>query len=847
MIKKQLNSMLAKLAVVFIILSCVPVYAQEVPVSDNRADTPAVTAPAEETPAPGDETVSEGETGLPGEGSKTPAPVEETAGSGERIGITKLEIYIYNDKYNPDRITNMYLNDNADPYGYDPSEDAQVPYPDKRYIAFPDATESAPKIRFVAKSNRENAEFEFERLNRSSGSVEYTTGRIAENYYVCEEIGNYRIHVYATDGSGEERIYYTDAHGLDKNPPRVVKVDFCFVGEVKNDWNGYLQYGDGVVTIRGAEDPESGLPEKPYMIGYPDGEWQASNEFRVRTGSYTVAARDRTGNVWTGSVQVLSIDIDPPITTFAQGDTPSSNGYRRTVSMLVIADDATNIPQDYISLDGQNWLTGDCVEISENGVYEVWTRDVFGHVSQNTIEVTNIDREEPHCSWNIEHVSRGGGFSKEEILHVIAFDEKAGLGEDPYSFDGGNTWVSENSLAISENGIYLLRVRDAVGNESDDTAIEVADIDNKRPQIKGISENRMNTSGIYAGSSVITVEAGDDESGLADEPVYFEENGCWSRDRTLTVSRNGIFGVKVKDRVGNIQSSSIKIENIDPAAPEVKITGNPENLTMSKITLTVSAKDQDSGLKSIYISDARAGKKMLLKEYTCDSDGAGEHEDSADVEITSNSEYLFYVTDMCGNEQRESVTVTKITNPKTPSRPEDPGDEDEGGGGSGGYTGGSRSETVEIGKKSAAGTSGKVKNETGITVKNSSVSENSRTEALESTVSSNRYSRNNDTGTGVFEEEETGGLTDAYEGGDFSTDVFESEEEEYFAENSPKELEMIPNPDEIETGSKEGSNAGTIAATVVLMVLALSALTVFLLVKKGLITLPDIFGKNTGQ
>ena len=88
------------------------------------------------------------------------------------------------------------------------------------------------------------------------------------------------------------------------------------------------------------------------------------------------------------------------------------------------------------------------------------------------------------------------------------------------------------------------------------------------------------------------------------------------------------------------------------------------------------------------------------------------------------------------------------------------------------------------------------------------------------------------------------GLTDAYEGDDFSTDIFESEKEEYFAENSPHELEMIPNPDRIETTEAKPSKAGTIAATVVLMVTGLSALTIFLLVKKGLITIPDIFGKK---
>ncbi len=810
--------MLAKLAVVFIVLSSIPVYAAE-----------------------------EAASGI---------------GPNDPLRMTKLEIYVYGDVNNPNTPTNVYSSANPDTYAYLPEEDARIPYTGKEYVYFSGAGGFAPKIRFVVTANRSDVEYEFERLQRFSGEVEFTTGRIAENYYICRNVGNYRIHIYATDGSGDERIYYTHAYGMDRNEPVIESVTFSYVGEPIRDKDNRQMYGAGKVTIVGANDWETGLHEKPYMFDYPNGEWVEGNELPVRSGNYYVATRDKVGNVRTDYVRIYFVDAEPPLTTFVEEDTLLVNGFRRSADMRAVADDETGIPEDYLSLDGENWLSGDTIVISENGVYDVYTRDVFGHVSQNTLEVTNIDKEPPHCSYNIEHISRGGGYSGEERLHVIAVDDKAGLDADAYSYDGGGTWVGEDSMTISENGTYTVRVRDALGNESDDTLIEVSDIDNKRPEIIGISENRMKISGIYAAASKITVEARDDESGLAEEAVFFDERGVWSRDKSLTVSKNGIVNVRVRDRVGNTESSSIKIENIDGTAPECVIRGNPENLTMSKINLTLEVKDPLSGVKSVYMSDARVGVKTLLKEYPCDTDGAGEHDDTIDVEITSNGEYLFYVTDMCGNEKREGVTVTKIIKSKTPSKPEDPADPDEGRGGEGGSGGGGSgrnpggtgggpgNDTVVIGAGDSGKTGKNTKTGTGITVRNGSVSEDKSSGDSKLEVSGNRHSRNNDPEGAAFEG--NGGisgneLTDAYPDDDFSTDIFESEEDEYYAANSPQELEMIPNPDEIETTEKKPSKAGTIAVTVVLMVVFLSALTVFLLVKKGLITLPDILQKPSDE
>lgn len=833
MIKKHFYSIIAKLTVILIVMTSTPVWAEENPealVSENEVTVSEAVAETEAEAA----------------GDETEPPFIET-----------LQTFAYGNKDNPELVTNTYQNKYVKSHGVTPEEDANIPLNGKNFVFWPSSREAAPKIMFKAIANRDDVEFEFERLNRKYGNVEFSTGRIKENYYVCEHTGIYRIHIYATDGSGHELIYYTYPEGLDQTNPEIYNITFAYYGQSRTAKDGSTVYEGGRLTVNGAADAGVGLHEKAFMFDYPNGEWQESRSLEARPGTFHLGTRDKVGNVRIDLVTVYNVDPFPPLTTFEDITENPVNGYSKNVSMKVIADDTTGIPDRYISLDGSEWLEGDTIEISENGIYDVYTRDVFGRVSENSVEVTSIDREAPELSWNIEHISRGGGYSAKEVLHVIPFDPKSGLQGAAYSYDRGKTWVEEDSLAISENGTYPVCVRDALGNVSEIREIEVKDIDNKRPRITSVYETRQNISGKYASASKIIVTAEDDESGLHDEAAFFEGRGVWSRDMSILAQKSGVYPFRIRDRVGNMESSSITVQNIDSEPPLCEIKGNPESLTMSKVTLRLEAKDMLSGLKSIYMADAKAGVKKLLKDYPRGGEGAGQSEDSINVEITANGEYLFYLSDMCGNEKKESVTVTKIIKPKKSSKPADSPEEDEGGagGGSGGgsvkkpKTGDSPgNETVIIGtgdgkKEKKTGST------TGITVRNGSISEEKIEKSSEKVLSGNSVTRREDDGTGLFEEEEPAGneLTDEYDSSGFSTDVFEGEDEDHFAENEPHELEMLPNPDEIETKEAGSSKGGIIAATVVLMVLALSALTVFLLSKKGLIDLSEIFGKKSEE
>ena len=110
LIKKRFMNMLAKLAVVFIVLSSIPVYADDMP------------------DLPEDVTLSSGQVPLSFDEAavfENTVPKEEASGgTGDPPCINKLEIYVYDDRNDPDRATNMYQNSRVDIYGYSPEEDA---------------------------------------------------------------------------------------------------------------------------------------------------------------------------------------------------------------------------------------------------------------------------------------------------------------------------------------------------------------------------------------------------------------------------------------------------------------------------------------------------------------------------------------------------------------------------------------------------------------------------------------------------------------------------------------------------------------------------------------------------
>ncbi len=255
----------------------------------------------------------------------------------------------------------------------------------------------------------------------------------------------------------------------------------------------------------------SGLHDEAYSFDAGN-TWQSSNTFTYTvSGEYEVMVRDKAENIAT---RTFSIKIDrsaPSVSLSAPGDWTSGNvfisasandGFMEEVpsvsggdsSIDVSGGDAYIMPTDNISglasepysWDGGNtWTANSSYEASENGTYSVLARDNAGNISSASITISCIDRSAPEIF--VEKQFDNWPYYEESMLVTVnAADSQSGLHPEAYSFDGGNTWTSSNTITVKNSFCLPIAVRDNVGNicyQSIDIVKEAAPVVSVQPVI----------------------------------------------------------------------------------------------------------------------------------------------------------------------------------------------------------------------------------------------------------------------------------------------------------------------------------------------------------------------------
>lgn len=117
----------------------------------------------------------------------------------------------------------------------------------------------------------------------------------------------------------------------------------------------------------------------------------------------------------------------------------------------------------------------------------------------------------------------------------------------------------------------------------------------------------------------------------------------------FNVPENGTYRVISDDIVANTSnSSSIVVNTVDANLPTIMVEGNPTDWTNKNATIKVTAKDNDSGIKSMALN----GKSVDFKEVE------GAYFFTFDVE--ENNLFTVSATDTAGNTATQEVNVTKI-------------------------------------------------------------------------------------------------------------------------------------------------------------------------------------------
>jgi len=209
------------------------------------------------------------------------------------------------------------------------------------------------------------------------------------------------------------------------------------------------------------------------------GEWTDDDTLTVSAnGTVTCRVRDINGNESTATFRITNIDrkgpkisrelspsewtMDPVTLTIRASD---EDGAGIADEGYLWSDDAVLAPDDEGDYE-LLWNATTSKTYDENTSVTVTVRDKLGNRTEQTIEITNIDRTAPTVKLTPEDKWTSGEMTfmiDAEDLQPDGKTPGCGLPEDAYSADG-TTFTDERAILVTEPGTVTVWVRDRLGN-----------------------------------------------------------------------------------------------------------------------------------------------------------------------------------------------------------------------------------------------------------------------------------------------------------------------------------------------------------------------------------------------
>lgn len=178
-------------------------------------------------------------------------------------------------------------------------------------------------------------------------------------------------------------------------------------------------------------------------------------------GPYSVKIRTAAGCTSYNS----NVNIVPFLSSFPDfiSTNPTSCG---DVGSITI----TSTAAEYSFDDGVTWTTNNTATNLPSGIYLIRTKDALGCISNfNSVHLNDeflnpplYIKDNPYCG-NLGSI----------IITTPAVS---------YSFDGGNTWQTSNTLNNLTSGSYLIKIKNAQGCTSPNTYVYLNDLENSYPE-----------------------------------------------------------------------------------------------------------------------------------------------------------------------------------------------------------------------------------------------------------------------------------------------------------------------------------------------------------------------------
>ncbi|MDD3416401.1 MAG: hypothetical protein PHY47_20760 [Lachnospiraceae bacterium] len=435
---------------------------------------------------------------------------------------------------------------------------------------------------------------------------------------------------------------------IDREQPVIENID-TLLNDQKN------QVCTSVTLIPNASDATSGLSKYPYS--WDGGKtWTAEKEHMVsKNGIYVLTVKDKVKKEATRSITVSQIDEQPPV-ILEVTKTPLNmiNSYAKSVLIKVNAmDEGVGLHMKPYSFDGgMSFTDSNEMLVSQNGVVAIWVRDKVGNIQQREVKIDSIDDKGPKIENNLQIIGQESNkYGRIVELQIEGLDSESGIGECPYSWDEGITWVNDKKIIVTENKVVSLQCRDRLLNTST-LKLEIGNIDRNPPILHAANLVRINEVNGYCKECSVKIEAEDTKAGLHEQAYSFNGGITYQKNKENTIVQNETVDIAIRDGLSNICRSSVSINCIDREAPTIK--GITEKLIdqngiygKSK-EITIEAEDKKSGIH--------------LKPYSFD-DGLT-WTSSNSKEIHESTPVIVAVRDSLFNISKRTVIIDDVDNCK---------------------------------------------------------------------------------------------------------------------------------------------------------------------------------------
>lgn len=302
------------------------------------------------------------------------------------------------------------------------------------------------------------------------------------------------------------------------------------------------------------------------------------------------------------------------------------------------------------------WTNADSYEMNSNGSVVLRWRDKVGLHDQDdvlTMEVNNIDKTAPTLSIIVKDataVTLKAADHESKIAAIYVDSDKLQGQTRLYTGTGTDEEVTLDYRAVV-NGNYTFTVVDVAGN---------AKTGKKKIAPEAYTVTGLSVSEREWTNQNVLVTVSAKNTNLAPATPHSWNGGEWVASKTYTAESNGNVVLRWQYTKGDDmvegEPFSVNIANIDKTVPSLELTANG-------VTMSVQAKDSESGISKICVrGPGLAGLTNLAT-------GNGRSSKlKATYTATKNGTFTFIVYDVAGNMTEKEYSISGV--------PEDNGNSD---------------------------------------------------------------------------------------------------------------------------------------------------------------------------